>query len=87
MKYKIEIIGATQSVERIMIVSREFEDGIKFIPLPFENEKEIQPILHNKKRKLDGCFFQALCLTLLPKSIWKTKTMYLIANQAVLAYI
>ena len=39
MKYKIGIIGATQSVERIMIVSREFEDGIKFVPLPFESEK------------------------------------------------
>ena len=38
MKYKIGIIGATQSVERIMIVSREFEDGIKFVPLPFESE-------------------------------------------------
>lgn len=57
MKYKIGIIGATQSVERIMTVSREFEDGIKFIPLPFEDEKEIQPILHNNKRKVDGWLF------------------------------
>ncbi|MHC1718647.1 MAG: hypothetical protein AB9883_08390 [Acidaminococcaceae bacterium] len=57
MKYKIGIIGATKSVERIMTVSREFEDGIKFIPLPFEDEKEIQPILHNNKRKVDGWLF------------------------------
>ena len=57
MKYKIGIIGATQSVERIMTVSREFEDGIKFIPLPFEDEKEIQPILHNNKRKVNGWLF------------------------------
>ena len=57
MKYKIGIIGATQSVERIMTVSREFEDGIKFIPLPFEDEKEIQTILHNYKRKVDGWLF------------------------------
>lgn len=57
MKYKIGIIGATQSVEKIMTVSREFEDGIKFIPLPFEDEKEIQPILHNNKRKVNGWLF------------------------------
>lgn len=57
MKYKIGIIGATHSVERIMAVSRKFDDGIKFIPLPFENEKEIQTILHNHKRKVDGWLF------------------------------
>ena len=44
MKYKIGIIGATQSVERIMAVSREFEDSSKFIPFPLEDENEIQPI-------------------------------------------
>ena len=52
MKYKIGIIGATQSVERIMIVSREFEDGIKFVPLPFESEKEMPAILQKKSRRL-----------------------------------
>ena len=57
MKYKIGIIGATQSVERIMAVSREFEDSIKFIPFPFEDENEIQPILFNQKRKVDGWLF------------------------------
>ena len=57
MKYKIGIIGATQSVERIMIVSREFEDGIKFVPLPFESEKEMPEILHTNKRKVDGWLF------------------------------
>lgn len=57
MKYKIGIIGATNSVERIMTVSMEFEDGIKFIPLPFESEKEIPTILHNNKRKVDGWLF------------------------------
>ena len=62
MKYKIGIIGATQSVEKIMTVSREFEDGIKFIPLPFEDEKEIQPILHNNKKSGWLAFFRTSAL-------------------------
>ena len=57
MNYRIGIIGATQSVERIMAVSHDFEDGIKFLPFPFENEKDIETIIKKNKRRVDGWLF------------------------------
>lgn len=57
MKYRIGIIGATQSVKRIMSVSHDFEEGIQFIPLPFENEKDISHLLQANKKRVDGWLF------------------------------
>ncbi len=57
MKYKIGIIGATQSVARIMDVSRAFEHEMRFLPFPFESESEILLILQKNKRKVNGWLF------------------------------
>lgn len=57
MKYKIGIIGATQSVEKILEVSRDFEDGIRFLPFPFENEAKIEGLIKRNLKKVDGWLF------------------------------
>lgn len=57
MKYKIGIIGATQSVDRIISVSHEFKDGIEFLAFPFEQEGDIPLILQKNKKRVDGWLF------------------------------
>lgn len=73
MVYRIGIIGATGPVNRIMSISESFKDGISFLPLPFENENEIQDLLHKNKKKVDGWLFSGPLPYNLAKKYLSTK--------------
>jgi len=55
--YKIGVVGPPPSVERILAVANEFEHGIEFVPITYDDAKEVSSIVSERNREFNGWFF------------------------------
>ncbi|NHN31724.1 hypothetical protein [Paenibacillus agricola] len=55
--YKIGVVGPNRSVERILELANEFEQGMAFIPYPYVETKEIEGIVLENDHKVDSWLF------------------------------
>ncbi|QRG68338.1 hypothetical protein [Brevibacillus choshinensis] len=55
--YKIGVVGPPPSVERILAVANEFEHGIEFVPITYEDAKVVSSIVSERNWEFNGWFF------------------------------
>ncbi|MDF2683871.1 MAG: hypothetical protein K0R47_5061 [Brevibacillus sp.] len=55
--YKIGVVGPPPSVERILAVANEFEHGIEFVPIAYEDAKVVSSIVSERNWEFNGWFF------------------------------
>lgn len=55
--YKIGVVGPPPSVERILAVANEFEHGIEFVPIEYEDAKVVSSIVSERNWEFNGWFF------------------------------
>ncbi|USG67438.1 hypothetical protein NDK47_09240 [Brevibacillus ruminantium] len=55
--YRIGVVGPLPSVERIMAVANEFEHEIEFVPIVYEDAKEVSQIVMERSPDFNGWFF------------------------------
>jgi hypothetical protein len=55
--YRIGVVGPHQSVERILSVAKEFEQGMEFIPHPYQEPKETAKIVLENDHTVDAWLF------------------------------
>ncbi|WP_414854150.1 hypothetical protein [Brevibacillus sp. IT-7CA2] len=55
--FKIGVVGPKQSVERILAVAKEFEEGMNFVPYPYTETKETEKIVLENDQYVDHWLF------------------------------
>lgn len=55
--YRIGVVGPAPSVERILAVANEFEHEIEFVPITYEDAKEVSEIVRERNHDFNGWFF------------------------------
>jgi hypothetical protein len=55
--YRIGVLGPSPSVERILAVANEFEHEIEFVPISYEDAKEVSRIVQERNPEFNGWFF------------------------------
>lgn len=55
--FKIGVVGPKKSVERILAVAKEFDQGMNFIPYPYTETKETEQIVRENDQYVDHWLF------------------------------
>lgn len=55
--FKIGVVGPKKSVERILSVAKEFDQGMNFIPYPYTETKETEKIVRENDQYVDHWLF------------------------------
>lgn len=55
--HRIGIVGPDRTVERILEVAADYSQEVECIPFPYDDEMEIQSILHEHRSKVKGWLF------------------------------
>lgn len=55
--YRIGVVGPPPSVERILAVANEFEHGIEFVPIVYDDAKVVSSIVSERNWEFNGWFF------------------------------
>ncbi|MFM1654290.1 hypothetical protein ACI7RC_19675 [Brevibacillus sp. B_LB10_24] len=67
--YKVGIVGPHRSVERILDVSKEFEQGMEFIPHPYQDPREIKTLVLEFNHQVDTWLFSGPVPYLIAKDV------------------
>ena len=65
--YRIGVVGPSLSIERILNVASEIEQGFAFIAYPYTDIKQVRDIVLAHDRQVDYWLFPAIFRSWLPK--------------------
>ncbi len=57
MMYRIGVVGPSWSLERILGIAKEFEQGMEFVALPYEEPEETKKIVKDNYKKIHAWLF------------------------------
>ncbi|WP_144555871.1 hypothetical protein [Bacillus sp. X1(2014)] len=55
--YRIGVVGPNWSLERILGIAKEFEQGMEFVPFPYEEPEETKKIVKDYDKKIHAWLF------------------------------
>ena len=77
--HKIGVVGPQPSIERILDVANEFEHEIEFIPIPYEDAREVRKIIEEHQAQVNGWFFSGPVPYMMAKKILGADANYVYA--------
>jgi len=57
MMYRIGVVGPSWSLERILGIAKEFEQGMEFVAFPYEEPEETKKIVKDYDKKIHAWLF------------------------------